>query len=130
VVITGGGAMLKNLPQLVNFKTAMDVRIGYPNEHLHGEARNEINQPMFATSVGLIMKGFEFLDNYKQEFSAGQRVEKQKNEPRTKAVPVNDDLKEEDDFLPEESSSSRMSFADKLKARFSQMFEFDDQAIS
>ncbi len=78
VVITGGGALLKNLPQLVNFKTAMDVRIGYPNEHLHGEARNEINQPMFATSVGLIMKGFEFLDNYKQEFSAGQAVDKPK----------------------------------------------------
>ncbi|TFH38002.1 MAG: cell division protein FtsA, partial [Bacteroidia bacterium] len=60
VVITGGGAMLKHLPQLVKFKTAMDVRIGFPNEHLSGSSREEINQPMFATSVGLIMRGFEY----------------------------------------------------------------------
>ncbi|MEZ5011814.1 MAG: hypothetical protein R2744_09570 [Bacteroidales bacterium] len=56
VVLTGGGAMLKHLPQLVKFKTAMDVRIGLPNEHLAGNSRDEINQPMFATSVGLIMR--------------------------------------------------------------------------
>ena len=56
VVITGGGAMLKHLPQLVKFKTAMDVRIGLPNEHLAGNSRDEINQPMFSTSVGLIMR--------------------------------------------------------------------------
>ncbi|MFC2129556.1 cell division protein FtsA, partial [Bacteroidota bacterium] len=29
IVLTGGGAMLKNLNQLVKFKTGMDVRIGY-----------------------------------------------------------------------------------------------------
>jgi cell division protein FtsA len=48
VVITGGGAMLKHLPQLMKFKTAMDVRIGQPNEHLAGSAKNEISQPMYA----------------------------------------------------------------------------------
>ncbi len=57
VVITGGGAMLKHLPQLMKFKTAMDVRIGMPNEHLAGSAKNEINQPMYATSVGLDYAG-------------------------------------------------------------------------
>src|SRR5665647_2673888 len=70
VVITGGGAMLKHLPQLMKFKTAMDVRIGLPNEHLAGTAKNEINQPMYATSVGLIMRGFEYLETYKKTFNA------------------------------------------------------------
>lgn len=58
VVITGGGAMLKNLSQLVAYKTGMDVRIGYPIQSLHSEVVGEINQPMFATSVGLTLTGF------------------------------------------------------------------------
>jgi cell division protein FtsA len=67
IVITGGGAMLKHLPQLVRFKTGMDVRIGYPTEHLVGNISEEINQPMYATSVGLLMKGFEYLDSKWEE---------------------------------------------------------------
>jgi cell division protein FtsA len=130
VVLTGGGALLKNLPQLVNFKTAMDVRIGYPNEHLHGEARNEINQPMFATSVGLIMKGFEFLDNYKQEFNAGQVVEKSKitSKTQTGEHPVNEHY--EDDYQTEEQETAGVSFSDKIRKAISGMFDFSDQEIN
>ncbi|KKP31570.1 MAG: Cell division protein ftsA [Candidatus Woesebacteria bacterium GW2011_GWE2_31_6] len=36
IVITGGGSLLKHLPQLISFKTGLDVKIGYPNEHLAG----------------------------------------------------------------------------------------------
>lgn len=61
IVITGGGAQLKHVPQLVEYITGMDTRIGYPNEHL-AKGSDEITSPMFATSVGLIMKGFETLD--------------------------------------------------------------------
>jgi cell division protein FtsA len=64
VVITGGGALLKHLPQLVKFRTGMDVRIGMPNLHLAGEeVDDDINQPMFSTSIGLVLKGFEYLKN-------------------------------------------------------------------
>ena len=34
IVLTGGGAMMKHIQQLASFKTGLDVRIGYPNEHL------------------------------------------------------------------------------------------------
>lgn len=61
IVITGGGAQLKHVPQLVEYITGMDTRIGYPNEHL-AKGSDELTSPMFATSVGLIMKGFETLD--------------------------------------------------------------------
>ncbi|NOY38117.1 MAG: cell division protein FtsA [Chlorobi bacterium] len=62
IVLTGGGAKLKHLPQLFKFKTGLDVRVGYPNLHLGGEVSDQINQPMFATGVGLIIKGFEMMD--------------------------------------------------------------------
>lgn len=73
VVITGGGSLLKHLPQLVKFKTGYDVRIGYPNLHVAGEVDDQINQPMYSTSIGLVLKGFEYLkrnslvDELKQE---------------------------------------------------------------
>src|SRR5512138_3427705 len=59
IVLTGGGSLLKHLPQLVKFRSGMDVRIGYPNERLSSDTNNEINQPMYATAIGLIMKGFD-----------------------------------------------------------------------
>lgn len=61
IVITGGGAQLKHVTQLVEYITGMDTRIGYPNEHL-AKGSEEITSPMFATAVGLIMKGLETLD--------------------------------------------------------------------
>ncbi len=72
IVITGGGAMLRHLPQLVRFRTGMDVRIGYPNAHLAGNVSDDINQPMFATSVGLLMKGYEFMDSQWEDNRAQQ----------------------------------------------------------
>jgi len=58
IVVTGGGAMLKHLPQLVMLTTGLDCRIGTPNEHLAGND-DELKNPLFATGVGLVMKGIE-----------------------------------------------------------------------
>ena len=52
--------MLKHLNQLVKFKTGMDVRIGFPGEQLAAETTEEINQPMYSTSIGLLLKGLEY----------------------------------------------------------------------
>ncbi|MFD0933515.1 cell division protein FtsA [Psychroflexus salinarum] len=59
IVITGGGAQLKHLKQLVEYVTGMDTRIGYPNEYLAGETDKEIASPLYATAVGLVMDGLE-----------------------------------------------------------------------
>ncbi|MFN5910874.1 MAG: cell division protein FtsA [Bacteroidota bacterium] len=63
IVVTGGGAQLKHLPQLFEFITGMDTRVGYPNEHLANNTRIEnLTSPMFATGIGLVMKGFETIE--------------------------------------------------------------------
>lgn len=65
IVITGGGAQLKHLVQLVEYITGIDCRIGFPNEYL---AKNEVlpkalyeelKSPLYATSIGLLMKGIQ-----------------------------------------------------------------------
>ena len=57
IVLTGGGAELKHIKQLVEYITGMDTRIGYPNEHLAGNSDIDLLSPSFATAVGLLMKG-------------------------------------------------------------------------
>jgi cell division protein FtsA len=126
VVITGGGAMLKHLPQLMKFKTAMDVRLGLPNEHLSGTGRNEINQPMYATSVGLIMRGFDYLETYKKSFRAGRQGEFVRSRPE---VIEREDV-ETDDQTVNNQQEPRTSITEKIKMMMQKMFEVEDQSIS
>ncbi len=85
IVLTGGGALLRHLPQLVKFKTGMDVRVGFPNEHLTGEVSDEINHPMYSTSIGLVLKGYEYLKNKfgleGEHLSDEQKEKKEQGEP-------------------------------------------------
>jgi cell division protein FtsA len=127
VVITGGGAMLKHLPQLMKFKTAMDVRIGLPNEHLAGTAKNEINQPMYATSVGLIMRGFEYLETYKKTFNAG--ISEEYIKPKS-LIGEKHEQEEEETFVSPVQEEEKISLTDKIKTMLSRMFEIEDQPIT
>ena len=62
IVLTGGGANLKHLKQLVEYITGMDTRIGYPNENLAGDSDESFSSPQYATAVGLLMNGLNRLD--------------------------------------------------------------------
>lgn len=59
IVLTGGGAELKHIKQLVEYITGMDTRIGYPNEHLAGNSDEDLSSPMYATAVGLVMNSLQ-----------------------------------------------------------------------
>lgn len=59
LVITGGGAQLKNITQLAEYVTGLDTRIGYPNEHLAKGLVEEVKSPVYATGVGLVLQGLQ-----------------------------------------------------------------------
>ncbi|MCD6542983.1 MAG: cell division protein FtsA [Flavobacteriaceae bacterium] len=67
IVLTGGGAQLKHIKQLVEYITGMDTRIGYPNEHLASNSDAELSSPLYATVVGLLMKGLKDNDKKNEE---------------------------------------------------------------
>lgn len=62
IVITGGGAQLKHITQLIEYVTGMDARVGYPNEHLASSMVEDVKSPMYATGIGLVIKGIQSLD--------------------------------------------------------------------
>jgi len=58
IVVTGGGSQLKHITQLIEYVTGMDTRVGFPNEHLAASSE-EVTSPMYATGVGLVLRGLE-----------------------------------------------------------------------
>ena len=114
LVLTGGGSLLKHLPQLVKFKMGYDVRIGYPNLHIAGEVDEQINQPMFATSIGLVLKGFEYLRNNQAESDKKGKI------------PVG--AGDEDD--PEMSSHRKKSILEKFKNTLVEIFAENDMNMN
>ncbi len=67
IVITGGGAQLKHITQLVEYVTGIDARIGYPNEHLAKSNSEVIKSPMYSTGIGLVIKGLQDIEQKKSK---------------------------------------------------------------
>jgi cell division protein FtsA len=104
IVVTGGGAQLQNLVQLVEYISGMDTRIGYPNEHLGKSKIEAVKSPMFATSVGLVLAGYQSLD---------QRMEHhQKEEEQTV---YNNNSNKQQESKQTSSSNNGVGFFQKLK---------------
>ncbi len=60
VVVTGGGARLRNLQHLSEYIAGFDTRVGLPTEHLQSASNiSELNDPLYATGVGLVIKALE-----------------------------------------------------------------------
>ena len=68
IVITGGGSLIKNLKQLVAYVSGKETRIGYPNEHLGSDSKDLVVSPIYSTGVGLVLKGFEYMDQNPEKF--------------------------------------------------------------
>lgn len=102
IVVTGGGAQLKHIKQLVEYTTGLDTRIGYPNEHL-SKSVEDVTNPLFSTGVGLVLKGFEDLE-----------VEKTR-------------LPEEAPTVTTHSRKMRGNFFDILVSKTKKLFDEDEQ---
>lgn len=67
IVLTGGGALLAHIEKLAAYHTGMPTRIGSPIEHLaHGYAQ-DLSSPIYATALGLILKGLKEMPPVQKE---------------------------------------------------------------
>ena len=86
IVITGGGAMLRHLKELFRFHTGKDVRIGNPGVYLTSDSE-DINEPCYSTGVGLLMKGFEYVDKHFDEMAKVEFFNPDSVKIKTVAIP-------------------------------------------
>ena len=104
IVLTGGGAMMKHIQQLAEFKTGLEVRIGYPNEHLNQNTMKEMSSPMYSTGIGIVIETIARMehDEYLRIIEKEQK-EREKQVEQSKLIvekvekPENDDETEETD---------------------------------
>jgi len=101
IVLTGGGAQLKHLPQLVEYLSGYETRIGYPNEHLGKDNAEELSSPMYATGIGLVLKG--------HELSRQAERSREKKRPGVRT-----------------GSKNKMTFFDKMISKGQAFFDDDD----
>jgi len=115
VVLTGGGALLKHIAQLVRFHTGLDVRIGYPVEYLAGSIDSEINKPQYATSVGLLLKGWELMN----------RTDEKEPAQKKKYVTVEEEAEFDTDDMIAEAEENRVgsSIIAAFKKKITDIFE-------
>ena len=62
IVLTGGGAQLRDIDKLAELHTGYSCRIGQPIEQLGHGYHEKLANPMFSTAIGLIIKGFEEIE--------------------------------------------------------------------
>jgi cell division protein FtsA len=101
IVLTGGGSQLKHLPQLVEYLSGYETRMGYPAEHLGKDNAEELSSPMYATGIGLVLKAHEI-----------NQKKKKNNKSRKGLLRAN--------------SKERASFIDKIIAKGQSFFDDDD----
>ncbi len=68
IILTGGGSQLAHIIQLTEYVTGLGARIGHPNEHLAGGHSDLLKHPMYATCIGLILRGYSDFETGKLTF--------------------------------------------------------------
>ncbi len=106
IVLTGGGAELKHLPQLVNLITGLYTRVGKPVQHLAGGTEEDLISPMYATAVGLLMKGLTDKPNY-ETFEYEEYEEKPAyNKTEKTELPIDKQTEQSEEKEPVETGES------------------------
>jgi cell division protein FtsA len=59
IVLTGGGALLKNIELLAEYHTGLPTRVGRPVEHLSHGYSEQLSSPIFSTAIGLLIHGLK-----------------------------------------------------------------------
>lgn len=120
IVITGGGSLLKNLSQLFKLHTGYDVRIGEPNINTVVNSDTEMNSPMHATGIGLMLLGLD--DQNSRAVEAPKEVITEENAepkitPNPEVAAPNAAPQASDAPAPESSKNDRTASAKGNKSK-------------
>jgi cell division protein FtsA len=141
IILTGGGSQLKHLIQLTEYTTGVNARIGYPNEHLASGHIDELTKPMYATCVGLILKGYNDYENDRRAMEENYvKINTSfiaKEKASNKAATGDGDWMQEEaaedttaiqERKARERNASLKNFLDRMKTKIIDMFTEEEDA--
>ncbi len=94
IVLTGGGALLNHIEKLAAYHTGFSTRIGIPIEHLAHGYTEKVCSPIYATAIGLLIKGIQNVEEGKVVY----------NKVEEEAPVTADALTEEEDTMEENAA--------------------------
>jgi cell division protein FtsA len=125
LVLTGGGSQLKHIKQLIEFETGMSTRIGYPNEHLANKTEKSLMSPMYATAIGLLIKGLESTGSQNMATDPDAiPVPEEKPEPIATATAEETQAEKEEQAAEESSVPTGLKGPNFLEKWFNNLKEF------
>lgn len=128
IVLTGGGSQLRHLKQLTEYETGLNARIGLPNEHLAASHLEELAQPMYATCIGLILKGYHIHENSQEAKQALKPMTASPVPPLAPLSPVaGPESAPAPDQRPRKPRMSMRDFMDSIKHGIYEIFKEDDE---
>jgi cell division ATPase FtsA len=110
IVLTGGGSSMKDITQLFNYFIGLEVHIGSPGHRLGKAMIDEVRNPMYATSIGLVLKGFELAAKSEAIQLNNEFIVKQE-------VPVSNNDGFLDDVVEEAPQTGQLDFGNTPEAQ-------------
>ena len=133
IVLTGGGAMMRHIQQLAEFKTGLEVRIGYPNEHLNQTAMKEMSSPMYSTGIGIVIETIARMehDEYLQAVKEAEKLNGGLAEQAETNVSETEQEEKYDEKEESEGKKKKKKGIDlkKIVTSFTEFFTPDDNLV-
>ena len=130
IILTGGGSQLKHLIQLTEYTTGLNARIGLPNEHLAPNHIEELKKPMYATCLGLILKGYS---DYEHKYKEFNEQYKKVEVPRSLKTTITEPLTEQVPTKPEKvdvtEREHKIKFWDRFKDNLIDLFKEEEDKM-
>ena len=132
IVLTGGGSELKDLRQLVEYVTGITTSIGLPNKHLANNTPKELESPIYATSIGLLLNAIENERAEEQRMGFAQSREEASVEETSQELPVTDvkiekeiepsPIQATEEEKPEENKTEGKTFIKSISEKITDFF--------
>ncbi|MEM9821062.1 MAG: cell division protein FtsA [Bacteroidota bacterium] len=122
IVLTGGGALLNHIDKLAEYHTGMTTRIGIPIEKLAHGYEEAVCSPIYATAIGLLIKGINSVESglidYKDFLEKEKPVE----------VPAVEEVVENTTVPPVYESNGQKTWYGELFRKTKEWFETEPDA--
>ncbi len=118
VVLTGGGAIMKNIQYLMDYHTGYHTRVGFPVDHLSNGYKEELSSPSYATAIGLVICGHK-----NRTYESAIAIERDPNEVALEIEGIDSDHTEEMVATATETVSTAKPKTGGIKSLFDKAFE-------